>query len=85
MSAKAIREHDGKLMLSRWLKQYLSNNNTNNKNSNINIGSGLEYVASVGPSTVLDKLPAKFPWLLNEKLVVKPDQFVDLIVTKVTH
>jgi len=61
MSAKAIREYDGKLMLSKWLK---------------NAGFEFDNFAQVGPSTVLSKLPQTAPWLTSMPLVVKPDQLI---------
>lgn len=62
MSQKAIREYDGKLMLSKYLQQ----------NSNFQF----DHFASVNPSVVLSKLPEAHPWLLSEKLVAKPDQLI---------
>jgi len=65
MSVKAVREFDGKLMLSRWLKNH---------------GGGLHWdrFVQVLPSTVMDKLPSKpeYEWLNTERLVVKPDQLI---------
>lgn len=62
MSAKSIREYDGKRMLSRWLE----------KHQNIQPID----VVQILPSTILSTLPSKHPWLLNTKLVVKPDQLI---------
>jgi len=63
MAKKAIREYDAKRMMSRGLQEV----------------SGGRFVyeaqlALVSPETDLGKLPDKEPWLLREKLVVKPDQ-----------
>jgi len=60
MSAKAVREYDGKLMLSKWLDKE---------------GFESKF-AQVGPSTLLSLLPQQHPWLLTTPLVVKPDQLI---------
>jgi ATP citrate (pro-S)-lyase len=62
MSTKAIREYDGKLMLSKFLAA----------NSNFKF----ENFASVSPGVVLSKLPETNPWLLSTRLVAKPDQLI---------
>jgi len=62
MSQKAIREYDGKLMLSRFLAQHSD--------------FKFENFAQVAPSIVLSKLPETHPWLLSQKLVAKPDQLI---------
>jgi len=63
MAKKAIREYDAKRMMSRALPEV----------------SGGRFVyeaklALVSPETDLGALPGKEPWLLAERLVVKPDQ-----------
>ena len=65
MAQKAIREADGKIMMARLLKDY-----TGGKYQVQN-----RYI-SVGPETDLKKLPNKYKWLQEEKLVVKPDQLI---------
>jgi ATP citrate (pro-S)-lyase len=65
MAQKAIREADGKRMISRLLKDY-----TNGKYSIENT------FITVGPKTDVKKLPAQYPWLAKRKLVVKPDQLI---------
>jgi len=62
MSQKAIREYDGKLMLSKYLAAHSS--------------FRFENFAQVSPSVVLSKLPETNPWLLSSKLVAKPDQLI---------
>jgi ATP citrate (pro-S)-lyase len=65
MAQKAIREADGKRMIARLLKEY-----TNGKYSIDNM------FVTVGPDTDLKELPSHYPWLVKEKLVVKPDQLI---------
>lgn len=65
MAQRAIREYDGKQMMARLLKEY----------------SNGKYVienrfVQVTPETDFKKLGEKHPWLLKEKLVVKPDQLI---------
>jgi ATP-citrate lyase beta-subunit len=63
MAQRGIREYDAKRMLASELPKYL--------------GSGFGYegkVALVGPDTDMDALAKEHPWLLKQKLVVKPDQ-----------
>jgi succinyl-CoA synthetase beta subunit len=54
-------------MLSKYLSSISSSSN---------LGEGVDHIVAVIPSTVLDKLPQKYPWLSTEKLVVKPDQLI---------
>ncbi|MCK5037574.1 MAG: ATPase [Thermoplasmata archaeon] len=65
MAQKAIREADGKRMMSRLLTDY-----TGGKFPLKN-----RYV-TIGPDTDMKKLTTKHKWLLKEKLVVKPDQLI---------
>ena len=65
MAQRAVREYDGKQMIARLLKEY----------------SNGKYVVEnkfvqVTPETDFKKLGEKHPWLLKEKLVVKPDQLI---------
>jgi ATP citrate (pro-S)-lyase len=65
MAHKAIREADGKRMLSRLLKDYSSQNfNIPNK------------IVTVTPETDMNKIAKENKWLKTEKLVVKPDQLI---------
>eukprot|EP00391_Amoebophrya_sp_Ameob2_P003226 CAMPEP_0179008908 /NCGR_PEP_ID=MMETSP0795-20121207/15985_1 /TAXON_ID=88552 /ORGANISM="Amoebophrya sp., Strain Ameob2" /LENGTH=1129 /DNA_ID=CAMNT_0020704061 /DNA_START=81 /DNA_END=3470 /DNA_ORIENTATION=- len=65
MSVKAVREFHGKQMLCRNLKEDYK---------------GVLITPSLWSSSDIhyewDRLPAKYPWLLKEKLVVKPDQLI---------
>jgi ATP citrate (pro-S)-lyase len=65
MAHKAIREADGTRMLARLLKDY--------SNGKYEIS---DKIVTVTPSTEMDQLPNQYPWLNNEKLVVKPDQLI---------
>ncbi len=65
MAHKAIREADGKRMLARHLKDYSQGEYTVS-----------DRVVTVAPDTDLTLLPTQYPWLITEKLVVKPDQLV---------
>jgi len=61
MAQRGIREYDGKRLMKKYLKDY----------------TGIPYEGNlvlVGPETNLEKLPDEHPWLLEKKLVVKPDQ-----------
>ncbi|MFH1829967.1 MAG: ATP citrate lyase citrate-binding domain-containing protein [Pseudomonadota bacterium] len=63
MAQRGIREYDAKRMLASELPRYL--------------GEKIAYegkVALVGPDTDMDALAKDQPWLLKQKLVVKPDQ-----------
>jgi len=62
MSQKAIREYHGKSMFSRWLSK--------------NTDFGFDGFVPVDPKTNLDDLPSEYPWLLEDKLVAKPDQLI---------
>ncbi|MHA1754618.1 MAG: ATP citrate lyase citrate-binding domain-containing protein [Candidatus Odinarchaeia archaeon] len=65
MARKAIREFQGKEILSRNFKNY--------------VPDPWQYpfkAVEVNPSTNLEGLEAEHPWLKEEKLVVKPDQVI---------
>ncbi|MBS3976750.1 MAG: hypothetical protein KGZ75_08530 [Syntrophomonadaceae bacterium] len=65
MAQKAIREADAKRMLARLLTEYTKG------------AYALEdRFVSVDPETDLNQLPQKHEWLLQEKLVAKPDQLI---------
>jgi len=62
MARRAIREYDAKRLLARYLPDYLP---------------GFSYpgkIALVEADTDWDRLIAEHPWLLTDRLVVKPDQ-----------
>ena len=63
MAHKPIREADGKRMIARLLKDYTA------KQCGVK-----DMFISVGPDVDLETLAAKYPWVNNTKLVVKPDQ-----------
>jgi ATP citrate (pro-S)-lyase len=65
MAHKAIREADGKRLLSRLLKNY--------SNDKYEIP---DKIITVGPDTNVSELPKKYSWLATERLVVKPDQLI---------
>jgi len=65
MAHKAIREADGKRMLSRLFKDY--------SNGNYEIP---DKIVTVAPNTDMTKLTTQNKWLCSEKLVVKPDQLI---------
>uniref|UniRef100_T1J8J3 ATP-citrate synthase n=1 Tax=Strigamia maritima TaxID=126957 RepID=T1J8J3_STRMM len=60
MSAKAIREATGKELLNKHLGEFAVKS----------------HYVSVDENTKWDSLTHEYPWLLNEKLVVKPDQLI---------
>jgi len=63
MAHKPIREADGKRMIARLLKDYTPRQ-----------CSVKDMFISVGPEVDVETLPAKYSWVNNTKLVVKPDQ-----------
>lgn len=65
MAQRAIRECDGKKMLARW----------GGKQSKSLYVLEDRFV-SVSPDVSLDTLPDMYPWLREQKLVVKPDQLI---------
>jgi len=65
MSAKAIREFDGKAMLFKWLK------------ANTEAGTmTLPDVGLITPSTDINVFHQENPWVNTTKLVAKPDQLI---------
>ncbi len=62
MAQRGIREHDAKVMLAKYLPDYIDNFSYEGE------------LALVTPDTDLEALAAKYPWLKKKKLVVKPDQ-----------
>lgn len=87
MSAKAIREYDGKLLLAyHLLRAPVSNDSPSlftpaaTKLAHININTSLlNGPAGTFESALkqqLDNLEQSHPWLLTDKLVAKPDQLI---------
>lgn len=73
MSAKAIREYHGKKLVSKWLPAYSASTSYNLE----------DRALLITPSAIRPEDPASFdvlaaanPWLLQTKLVVKPDQLI---------
>ncbi|KAF0697369.1 Aste57867_11921 [Aphanomyces stellatus] len=73
MSAKAIREYDGKRLLGKWLSDYSSGKHTL-ENRFVQITP--EVFDNKVPTVTLDSIARENPWLLESKLVVKPDQLI---------
>ncbi|KDO33934.1 hypothetical protein SPRG_01813 [Saprolegnia parasitica CBS 223.65] len=73
MSAKAIREYDGKRLLGKWLADYSSGAHT--LESRFVQITPIIFDAKV-PSINFDSVVRENPWLLETKLVVKPDQLI---------
>lgn len=73
MSAKAIREYHGKKLVSKWLTNY-----SNLIKYNLEDRALLITPASFNPDDPisLQALTTENPWLLETKLVVKPDQLI---------
>lgn len=85
MSAKPIREYDGKHLLSYWLSR-----SPQPSSGDLPDESNLSFLAPVRMATVafasnssdlekkqaLDQVLKSHPWLLTEKLVCKPDQLI---------
>ncbi len=63
MAQKGIREYDAKRMLAKAVPEYSKGKFSLD-----------ERLVLVTPETKLDTLEKDYPWLLKEKLVVKPDQ-----------
>uniref|UniRef100_A0A6A7FXX1 ATP-citrate synthase n=3 Tax=Hirondellea gigas TaxID=1518452 RepID=A0A6A7FXX1_9CRUS len=62
MSQKAVREHDGKRLLSTWMSEHAVN--------------PAARFLHVNPETNLNDSLQSHSWLETEKLVVKPDQLI---------
>jgi ATP citrate (pro-S)-lyase len=65
MSAKAVREHHGKKLLAKHVKDVSNGKHVID-----------DHGVLVTPLTVLDELVKEEPWLLESTLVVKPDQLI---------
>jgi ATP citrate (pro-S)-lyase len=68
MAQRAIRECDGKKMLSRWMQSQQTQHTQRNRIE--------DRFVQVTPDTPLDNLATTHPWLQQEQLVVKPDQLI---------
>ena len=68
MSAKAIREFHGKKLVSRWLSSYSADvkYDVEDRAMLINTEDSVDF----------DLLAAQNPWVLETKLVCKPDQLI---------
>ena len=67
MSAKAIREYDGKRILGAYLSDYVG---TTTRLARLDSCIGGDF------ESLFQKTLDTFPWLASEKLVVKPDQLI---------
>ena len=95
MSAKAIREYDGKLLLAHWLLRSPSLVESDSSNSKfVPPATKVAHVAfdtSILNETFIDNPSVAFsnhvqqtlntleqahPWLMTDKLIVKPDQLI---------
>ncbi|KAJ3124467.1 citrate synthase [Physocladia obscura] len=77
MSAKAIREYDGKQLLAHWLPRSTTYA-TDAAPTFLAAGRAahVSFSERAEINAKLDALPAAYPWLLKEKLVCKPDQLI---------
>lgn len=89
MSAKAVREYDGKLLLAHWLHRAPVPTTSSDSGSKfIQPTTRLAHI-SIDTSllndkaqfdqhvrSTLDQLEVNHPWLLTHKLVAKPDQLI---------
>jgi ATP citrate (pro-S)-lyase len=73
MSAKAIREYHGKKLVSRWLSNYSGATKYDLEDRAL-----LVTPNSIRPEDVnsFELLSQQNPWVLDTKLVVKPDQLI---------
>jgi hypothetical protein len=72
MSAKAIREFYGKQLMARWLPEY-SGGKHSVEGKQVLIGP--DVLEATGAWN-FDVVAQENPWLLTERLVVKPDQLI---------
>jgi ATP citrate (pro-S)-lyase len=75
MAQRAIREHDGKRMLARLLPDYAGGLEAAAANG-IALSTKSLLVAREGGRVDWDAYAAAEPWVLSERLVVKPDQLI---------
>ena len=73
MSAKAIREYNGKKLVSKWLSQYSESIKYDLEDRCLLITP--KDVDPTDPSS-FEKVASENPWVLTTKLVVKPDQLI---------
>ncbi|KAG9296179.1 hypothetical protein G9A89_014771 [Geosiphon pyriformis] len=95
MSAKAIREYDGKLLLAYWLLRSPSLSNAEvsvaskflppSKVAHITFDTSFLHDSNIDNKNqafrnhvqqIISIAEQRYPWLLTEKLVVKPDQLI---------
>ncbi|OZJ06569.1 hypothetical protein BZG36_00564 [Bifiguratus adelaidae] len=86
MSAKAIREYDGKLLLAHWLLRSPSLSTSSpsaskfvppaTKLAHIAVDTTAQREFDLQLKQQLDTLEQTHPWLLSTKLVAKPDQLI---------
>lgn len=69
MSAKAIREFNGKKLLARWISEYSAG--AHNVEDRV-----VQVKTEAGEATKYDVIAEENIWLRNTKLVVKPDQLI---------
>jgi ATP citrate (pro-S)-lyase len=69
MSAKPIREYDGKHLLSYWLPKI-------NESINGSKMALLDFTSGATAESVFAKAELKYSWLKDAALVCKPDQLI---------
>ena len=72
MSAKAIREFYGKQLIAKWLPEYSNGKHTIERKQVLVTPDVLEPSKGVSFETIAQANP----WVLTDKLVVKPDQLI---------
>ncbi|KAF9133710.1 citrate synthase, partial [Mortierella sp. GBA39] len=91
MSAKAVREYDGKLLLAHWLHRVAVPSTSTEPTTGSKFIQPTTRLAHISIDTsllqdkaqfdqhvrsTLDQLEVSHPWLLTNKLVAKPDQLI---------
>ncbi|OAQ32018.1 citrate synthase [Linnemannia elongata AG-77] len=91
MSAKAVREYDGKLLLAHWLHRVAVPSTSTEPTTGSKFIQPTTRLAHISIDTsllqdkaqfeqhvrsTLDQLEVTHPWLLTNKLVAKPDQLI---------
>lgn len=69
MSAKAIREFNGKKLLARWISEFSAG--AHNVEDRV-----VQVKTEAGQPIKFDVIAEENPWLRSSKLVVKPDQLI---------
>jgi hypothetical protein len=72
MSAKAIREYYGKQLIAKWLPEYSGGKHHPESRQVLITPDDLDSTKGKG----FELIAQDHPWLLTEKLVVKPDQLI---------